>query len=246
MPPSTHLSAGAVQVMAQMPCAIWRATEMASFRSTTAESGYPDLDAELPGGGWPRSSLIELLVQQAGIGEMQLIKPALARLSKNQRIALIQPPYLPQGAACRTWGLRPDSLLWIKTGTSADALWATEQALKNGSCGAVLLWQTNIRSDALRRLNLAAQATDTWFWLLRPMASRQDTSPAPLRLALRPSFGGVLVDVVKRRGPHFDDTLFIPLADMPTTRHITEPDHAPLDQRSPAPATARSTQTLLV
>lgn len=122
MSPPVHLSVGAVQVMAQMPCAIWRATEMASFRSAVAISGYPDLDAALPGGGWPRSSLIELLVQQAGIGEMQLIKPALARLSKNQRVALIQPPYLPHAAACRSWGLKADSLLWIKTTTSADAL----------------------------------------------------------------------------------------------------------------------------
>jgi protein ImuA len=240
------LAEGATKVMAQMPYAIWRANAMANFRTTTIESGFPSLDAELHNGGWPRSCLIELLVQQDGIGEMQLLKPALAQLSNLQRIALIQPPYFPHGSACRNWGLRAESLLWIKTKASADALWAAEQTLKNGSCGAVLLWQKNIRSDSLRRLNLAAQTTDTWFWLLRPMAARQDTSPASLRIALRPAFGGVSADVFKRRGPHLDQALFIPLADMPSSKYLPDPDHETMDQRSLTPAAARSPQTLLV
>src|SRR5579864_6578817 len=74
---------------------VWRASEMAVSRATTCSTGHAHLDEELPNNGWPRSSLIELLLQQAGIGEMQLLKPALARLSKNQRIALVQPPYIP-------------------------------------------------------------------------------------------------------------------------------------------------------
>ena len=77
------------------------------------------------------------------------------------------------------------NLLWVKAPTTADALWSTEQILRNGSCGAVLLWQTNTRSEALRRLNLAAQTTDTTFWLLRPMSAAVDSSPASLRIALR-------------------------------------------------------------
>lgn len=68
---------------------VWRASELAVSRSTTCSTGHALLDEELPNKGWPRSSLIELLLQQAGIGEMQLLKPALARLSKNQRIALV-------------------------------------------------------------------------------------------------------------------------------------------------------------
>ncbi|MFZ6659091.1 hypothetical protein [Undibacterium sp. TJN19] len=54
-------------LLGKMPHAIWRASEMAVYKASTICSGFKDLDAELPNVGWPRSSLIELLVQQAGI-----------------------------------------------------------------------------------------------------------------------------------------------------------------------------------
>lgn len=240
------ISPGALDVVAQMPHCLWRANEMAIFKTLTMTSGFSALDEELPNHGWPRATLIELLIQQAGIGEIHLLKTTLVTLARSQRIALIQPPHLPHGAACHAWGIQSNNLLWIKTKTSADALWTTEQILKNGSCGAVLLWQTNVRSEALRRLNLAAQSTDTYFWLLRPISAQQDTSPAPLRLALRPAFGGIDVEIVKRRGSHVERILRLTLDGMPTSRHLPEHHHAPVDQRAPATLTARSAQTLLV
>lgn len=56
---------------------VWRASELAIARSTAQTTGYDLLDRELPDRGWPRSALIELLVQQNGIGEMQLLQPAV-------------------------------------------------------------------------------------------------------------------------------------------------------------------------
>src|SRR5476649_1942607 len=203
---------------------IWRASELAVSRSTTCNTGHATLDAELPNGGWPRSALVELLVQQHGIGEMQLLKPTLASLSVQQRIALIQPPYLPHAMTCREWHMNDRSMLWLRPTSSADALWSAEQILKNGSCGAVVLWQSNVRPEALRRLNLAAQTTDTWLWLIRPLAAASDASPSPLRLALRPALGGVSIDIIKRRGPHCETTLFVPLINMPSGRQL-EPIH---------------------
>ncbi|NRR33772.1 translesion DNA synthesis-associated protein ImuA [Oxalobacteraceae bacterium] len=227
---------------------VWRASELAVSRSSTCGTGHAALNAELPNGGWPRSVLIELLLQQAGIGELQLLKPVLSQLSATQRIALIQPPYLPHAMACRAWGLNEAHLLWLRSSSSADALWAAEQILKNGSCGAVVLWQANVRPEALRRLNLAAQSTDTWLWLMRPLAAAADASPSPLRIALRPAHGGISADIIKRKGPHCDTPLFIPLAGMPAG-----PSHAPLEdhhetaaQRLPAPAAARSAAPVLV
>jgi protein ImuA len=185
-------------------------------------------------------------LQQAGIGEMQLLKPALARLSKNQRIALVQPPYIPHATACKTWGIDISQLLWIRAKSTGDALWTTEQILKNGSCGAVILWQSNARAESLRRLNLAAQTTDTWFWFMRPMACSADASPAPLRLALRPALGGVSLDIVKRRGPRSDTPLFVPLADMPAGRHLSDTENATFVEHIPATVTARDVTPILV
>ena len=79
--------------------------------AVTNSSGHLSLDQELPGAGWPRSSLVELLVQQSGIGELQLLKPLLAKLSGKQRIALVQPPYLPHSLAFKIWGIDTSRLL---------------------------------------------------------------------------------------------------------------------------------------
>ncbi len=180
--------------------AVWRAGQMASTRSPVTSSGHAALDAELPDHGWPRRGLIELLLPQSGIGELRLLRPALQALA-GQRIALLQPPYQPQIAAWCEWGLPPEQLLWIRTQRHADLLWSAEQILRNGSCGALLLWQGALRTEALRRLQLAAQASDMLCWLLRPLSFADEPSPAPLRLALYPTPGGVQLDLLKRRGP---------------------------------------------
>lgn len=225
---------------------VWRASELARARCTTQSTGHARLDAELPDGGWPRSSLVELLVQQNGIGEVQLLRPCLEELTRQRRLALVQPPYLPHAMACRAWQINERHLLWLRPQSSADALWATEQLLKNGSCGGVILWQSHVRPDALRRLNLAAQGAETWFWLVRPLAAAADASPASLRVALRPAAGGISADIVKRRGPHCEAPIFISYADVP---HLNRPDGIPDETdalRVPAAVAPRSLAPLLV
>ncbi|MDK6079482.1 translesion DNA synthesis-associated protein ImuA [Massilia varians] len=230
---------------AQLPD-IWRASELAVSRAVTISSGHPLLDAELPNKGWPRSVLTEILLQAGGIGELQLLKPVLQALSATRRVALVQPPYIPHAMAFQTWGIKTSRLLWMRAASTGDALWTTEQILKNGSCGAVILWQSNIRPESLRRLNLAAQTGDTCFWLLRPLAGATEPSPAPLRLGLRPARGGVSVSIIKRRGPAAEEALFVPLPDMPVPRHQPEHEHAVSDQPAPAVIAFRSPAPLLV
>ncbi len=179
---------------------VWRAGRMGRTRCVVTPTGHAALDRELPDRGWPHRALIELLLQQGGIGEMRLLQPALQALG-NRRIALLQPPHLPQIAAWRDWGLPAERLLWVRTARPADALWSAEQILRNGSCSALLFWQGAIRHESLRRLQLAAQASDMLCWLLRPLAAADAASPAPLRIALRPLAGGVRLDIRKRRGP---------------------------------------------
>jgi cell division inhibitor SulA len=143
---------------------IWRASELAVSRVPTLSSGHPELDQELPNQGWPRSSLVELLLEKSGIGELLLLKPILKNLGRSRRIALIQPPYIPHAKAFQGWGIDVNRLLWMRAQSTGDALWTAEQILKNNSCGAVVLWQNNVRAESLRRLHLAAQAADTHFF----------------------------------------------------------------------------------
>src|ERR1700751_1297436 len=57
---------------------LWRASQLAHGRGRVVDTGYPALSRELPGGGWPLAALVDLLVQQPGIGELRLLRPALS------------------------------------------------------------------------------------------------------------------------------------------------------------------------
>ncbi|PWF42902.1 translesion DNA synthesis-associated protein ImuA [Massilia glaciei] len=218
---------------------LWRASQLAHATTRCVDTGHPVLSGQLPGGGWPTGTLIDLLLQQPGIGELRLLRPALLGVARR-RIVLLQPPHPPQALALAALGLAPSQLLWVRGTRSADALWAAEQVLRSGSCGALLLWQSHARGETLRRLHLAAQAGETLFFMLRPLAAAQDASPAPLRLSLRPAAGGIEIGFVKRRGPQRDAPLFLPLTPSLLQRH------APLDRPLPAPAPARGVLPELV
>jgi protein ImuA len=223
---------------------------MGLARANVTPTGHAALDRELPNHGWPHGGLIELLLQQSGIGELHLLQAALHALG-DQRIALLQPPHTPHIAAWRAWGLSPQRLLWIRTKRQADALWSAEQVLRNGSCGALLLWQQTLRHESLRRLQLAAQASDTLCWLLRPLSASDTASPAPLRIALRPLAGGVQLDILKRRGPPCASPIHVFWSgrDSRATalKHsANEASDALLDRRHPDPTTLTSATAALV
>ncbi|MCZ6809882.1 MAG: hypothetical protein O7D92_08985, partial [Proteobacteria bacterium] len=62
---------------------LWRGRDQASSWQGLP-SGYSKLDRHLPGGGWPRHALTEILLEHYGMGELQLLMPALARLSQAE------------------------------------------------------------------------------------------------------------------------------------------------------------------
>lgn len=189
---------------------LWRASQLARATTRCVDTGHASLAVQLPGGGWPVGALIDLLVAQHGIGEMRLLGLALSSAA-GRGIALVEPPHPPQILALAALGVPASQATWIRSGRTADALWATEQVLRSGTFGAVSFWQNHAHSESLRRLHLAAQQGDTLFFMLRPLAAAQDASPAALRLSLRPAAEGIEIGFVKRRGPRRDDTLFLPM-----------------------------------
>lgn len=150
---------------------IWRGKRRVWTGAGCIASGFAELDALLPGGGWPRGALTEILLPQNGIGEMCLLLPALACLNREKKwIALIAPPYIPYAPAWQTSGLDVSRLLWVHPRTSHDHLWAVEQALRAGTCGAVISWPAAAPTfQQLRRLQLAAEAGRSWGVLFRPL-----------------------------------------------------------------------------
>ena len=109
--------------------ALWRGSQLARSQGQTVDTGYAVLSAELPGGGWPLGTLIELLVQQPGVGEVRLLRPALAAVSRRP-IAFVQPPHNPNSLAFAYLGVPLDKLLQVRASKLADALWSAEQILK--------------------------------------------------------------------------------------------------------------------
>ena len=55
---------------------VWRAGRQARHWPTLS-SGHPELDALLPGGGWPAARLTEIAVARWGCGELALLLPAV-------------------------------------------------------------------------------------------------------------------------------------------------------------------------
>ena len=88
--------------------------------------------------GWPVGTLTELLLQQAGVGEMRLLGPALVAVSKKRPIALVAPQQVPNAQGYAYMGVDPSRLMWLKTAKSSDALWSAKQILRTGSCGALV------------------------------------------------------------------------------------------------------------
>ena len=209
----------------QIHPALWRASQLSRAPGRYVATGITGLSAELPGGGWPRGHLTELLVQQPGIGELQLLRGALAAADARP-IVLVRPPYRPQASAWAAWRTDPARVLWLRPERDADALWAAEHAVRSGCFSAVLLWQDAMRAATVRRLQLAAQVADSVFVAVRPMAAAVQVSAAPLRLILTPALGGVSVQILKRRGSTCDTPIFVPLY---PARRGAEFDHVSLD-----------------
>nr|WP_207951297.1 translesion DNA synthesis-associated protein ImuA [Cupriavidus sp. L7L] len=203
---------------------LWRAGQLGRAGSAAVcPTGYDALSAELPGGGWPAGGLTELLTTQGGAGELRLLLPALRVLAgAGRRIALVAPPCLPNAMGLAAAGLPARQLYWLrppagaaKAAQQADMLWAAEQVLRSQAFGGVLVWLPAARPEALRRLQVLAQAGDAVVWALRPAAALRESSPAVLRLLLAPQPGNVLsITFHKRRGPVRDTPLLLRLGGM--------------------------------
>jgi protein ImuA len=205
--------ADAVLPEVALPDSVWRANQMGQSRARVTASGYRSLDRELPNGGWPASVLIELLLAQNGIGELRLLAPTLAALTRaGKSVILLAPPHVPFAPALAELGLDLQQVLLIQTDKPMDRIWAVEQTLKSASFGALLCWLPQARADHLRRLQLAAGSGEGLCFVFRPAAAQRESSPAPLRLVCRASSGGgMAVEIVKRRGPVFGQPIVLPL-----------------------------------
>ncbi len=189
--------------------AVWRGDALGRGTDTVWPSGFDALDAELPGGGWPGRQLTELLLPQFSLAEWRLAGPALRRVvADGAAVALVGPPKRPHLPGLMHLGLDERHLVWIDARTPSERLWCAEQLIKSNAAGAVLAWMPQAAPEQLRRLQVLAQSFEGPVFLFRPLATRHDPSPAPLRLQAAINVDWALdVQILKRKGPAHDTPL---------------------------------------
>ena len=197
---------------------LWLGHQLGRTGSDAVATGFARLDAELPGGGWPRRALAELLLPHAGVGEIRLLAPALVAAQRAGRLVMFfDPPAALAAAALAGLGLDVEELLIVETRArvvpGSDSLWALEQALKSGHVGAIVAWlPPRLRADRLRRLQLAAHQHDGPAFIMREAAVAGRPTASPLRLGLQAGGADRLqVRVLKRRGPPLEAPLLLEL-----------------------------------
>jgi protein ImuA len=181
---------------------VWRGRSRAAI--PTLSTGFAALDAGLPGGGWPRHGLVEILTPRPGVGELYLLLPALAalsRLSPDRWCTWVSPPHEPFAPALQAHGVALDRMLVVRTHLP---LWAHEQALRSGAASLALAWLPRASPRAIRRLQLAAEQGRALGVLYRSQHFAGEASPAMLRLLLEPRVcggrQGARVSLLKSRG----------------------------------------------
>jgi hypothetical protein len=147
--------------------------------------------------------LTELLVPRPGSGELGLLSPALARLTRSTSsdtssdtparwVMLIAPPWIPYAPGLCWQGLALERVLVVRVRQPPEVLWAMDETLRSGACAGVIAWasQPAVRREGhslLQRLHLLAGRQQVWAVLIRTARFRRQRSPARLRLEIRPS-----------------------------------------------------------
>jgi protein ImuA len=180
--------------------------------SPQSSTGFDALDKALHSGNWPHKGSTELLSDHTGIGELSLLLPRLTILSAERPVAWLNPPWLPFPVFLEQQGIASKQHCLIQADSFSNQLWATEELLRSGAFSAVLSWfsKPSLQNRQLRRLHIAAIEGDCWHLHFRPGKLREQASPAPLRLLLRPAENTLHITIAKQPGGHAGQQLLIP------------------------------------
>ena len=176
---------------------LWRACDLDKVNSNS--TGDKKLDNILPGGGWPKKGLVEVINQYHGIGELQLLIPLMLSVIKQGKwILWVCPPHIVYAPALQQAGIDTDQILVVnKAVPCKDALWGMERALRSNNCGLVLTWQTWLSVKVLRRLQLAAETGGTLGFIFKSRDNKYSPSRMRIRIKNITNFDEASITVIK-------------------------------------------------
>lgn len=164
--------------------------------------GVPAIDAALPEGGLAAGALHEIVAGDDADGAHHdhecdraaasgFAAALLARLAGHDGTVLWcrrdRELYAPGLAA---FGLDPARLILVNVRSDTDAFWAAEESLASGTPAAVLAEAARPDVVALRRLQLAAEKSNTAMCLMVPARGLSAASPAATRWRVAPGTAG--------------------------------------------------------
>lgn len=195
---------------------LWTARNWQETRISAVDAGITELNAILPGAGWPLGAITEILYDQRGSGELRLLLPALAKLStQDQRWQLwLNSPLQPCAPALQQWQLDTERILLAQANTTSDFCYSLEKSLNSGGCQAAVAWFTKLDKALMRRIQLAAERAQIPVFMLRTSQYRTQPSIAALRIHLHADSH---LDILKRRAGWPLDNIRIDLPLYPTT-----------------------------
>ena len=178
------MSVAVEQLLQQNSARLWRARETGSSAAAAVPAGLPTgyaaLDRCLPGAGWPRQGLIEILADQRGIGELRLLLPALAALCRDAGaadaidppprpdhagsampphdrgsggwIAWVSPPYRPYAPSLAAWGIDVGRMLVVNGAGATELTAETVAKVRDAFTNNTdALWAAVTSTDANRK-----------------------------------------------------------------------------------------------
>ena len=189
---------------------LWRGCDHKGESSDAIATGFAELDAMLPAGGWPMQGHIEMVSERGGVGELPRFLPWMRHLTaRGNWVLWIAPPYSPYAPGLAQAGIDLRRILivggsnaplrseafWGKKAapepvsserlSSKEALWSMEKALQTQHCGLVLAWHSQLPQPTLRRLQLAAITGKTLGVVF--MSKNSEHSPSSMRLKIKNS-----------------------------------------------------------
>lgn len=121
-------------------------------------SGYPELDRQLPRGGFSHGYIYTCEAADAG-ASLQLTGKLLAQLTRGNKWVVLLAPEKKLLQQIQTFAdVDRQRLLVVHTHDDFDTLWAAEQAMASHTCAAVFAWPSAMNQVDLRRLKLAARS----------------------------------------------------------------------------------------
>ena len=163
-------------------------------------TGFAALDAALPGGGWPRQGLVEILTAGSGCGELTLCAPLVRQITGGEAArwcAFVTPPFEPFAPAWQARGAALNRLLIVR---APQPLWALEQCLISGACGMAVAWSPRATMTESRRLALASGRGAALGVLIRPLRAAVEHTAAVLRMVLTRTATHLRLQLLKGRG----------------------------------------------